>query len=41
MRLEIVLQIAFICGVVAGGVYGLLCMIVLEIHRANKRRAQA
>jgi hypothetical protein len=38
---DIVLLIAFICGVGAGAVYGLVCMIVLEIHRANKRRGRA
>jgi hypothetical protein len=38
--LEIILVFAVGCGVVAGAIYGLLCMIVLEIYRACKRRGQ-
>ncbi|MDP6543572.1 MAG: hypothetical protein QGH60_06230 [Phycisphaerae bacterium] len=37
---EIVLVIAILCGVIAGAVYGLVCMVVLEIYRANTRRGQ-
>jgi hypothetical protein len=29
------------CGTVAGAVFGLLCMIILEVHRANQRRGRA
>ena len=38
---KIFFVIVFLCGVVAGGLYGLLCMIVLEAHLAGKRREQA
>jgi uncharacterized protein (DUF2062 family) len=38
---DIVLLIAFLCGVGAGAVYGLICMIILEVHRARMRKRDA
>lgn len=40
-NLEVVLVVAAMFGLVAGAVYGLLCMIVLEVQRAVRRRTQA
>jgi len=37
---EIVFVIALVCGVGAGAIYGLLCMIVLEIYRASTKQEQ-
>ncbi|MDP6636037.1 MAG: hypothetical protein QGG42_14150 [Phycisphaerae bacterium] len=39
--LGIVFMIAFLDAVIAGGLYGLLCMIVLEVYFAEKRRNKA
>ncbi|MBT3200486.1 MAG: hypothetical protein HN350_11265 [Phycisphaerales bacterium] len=36
-----ILIIAFFCGVFSGAAYGLICMIILEVHRARVRRKPA
>jgi len=39
--LGIVFAIAIVCALVAGAVYGLLCMIILEVYRYCKHKTQA